>query len=146
MKSTDPFTAALQEWVEITMRRSMHNTIRFAKESGLSMSQMGALFHLHRKGSCAVSDLGDHLDITNAAASQMLDRLVEQGLILRTEDPGDRRLKQIVLTERGKQLIHDSLHARQAWLDDLAAALTAEEKETLTPALRTLITKARLPK
>ena len=143
MKSTDPFTAALQEWVEITMRRSMHNTVRFAKESGLSMSQMGALFHLHRKGSCAVSDLGDHLDITNAAASQMLDRLVEQGLILRTEDPNDRRLKHIVLTERGKQLIHDSLHARQAWTDELAASLTAEEKKTLTDALHILVDKVK---
>jgi DNA-binding MarR family transcriptional regulator len=116
MSHTDPFTAALQEWVEVTMRRSMRNVMRYIKESGLSMSQMGALFHLHRQGSCGVSDLGEHLSVTSAAASQLLDRLVEQGLILRSEDPQDRRLKQVVLTEQGMRVIHESLLARQGWL------------------------------
>jgi DNA-binding MarR family transcriptional regulator len=143
MSHTDPFTAALQEWVEVTMRRSMRNVMRYIKESGLSMSQMGALFHLHRQGSCGVSDLGEHLSVTSAAASQLLDRLVEQGLILRSEDPQDRRLKQVVLTEQGMRVIHESLLARQGWLGELTASLSAEEKEGLLPALQLLVERAK---
>ena len=83
------------------MHRSIRHLLRYARENGLSMSQFGALLHIHRMGSSGVTDLGDHLGVTSAAASQMLERLVQQGLILRTEDPNDRRVKQIVLTDKG---------------------------------------------
>ena len=92
------------------------------------MSQFGALFHLHRMGSSGVTDLGDHLGVTSAAASQMLDRLVQQGLILRSEDPNDRRVKQIVLTDKGHQVLQESIRARQGWLDDLAETLSDRRK------------------
>ncbi len=143
MKNADSFVAALHEWAEITMRRSMRNVMRHTKESGLSMSQMGTLFYLQRCGHSGVSGLGGHLGITNAAASQMLDRLVEQGLILRSEDPQDRRIKRLTLTEQGRQMIYQSLHAHQAWLEELSASLTPQEKEAFIPALRTLTEKAK---
>ena len=83
------------------------------------MPQLGALFHLHHLGACSVTDLGDELGVTGAAASQMMERLVQQGLILRTEDLQDRRVKNLVLTETGTQVIQESIHARQDWLNDL---------------------------
>jgi len=142
MLETDRFTATLKTWTEIFMRRSMHNFIRYAKESGLSMSQIGALFRIHR-GTRGVSDLGDHLDITKAAASQMLERMVQQNLILRTEDPHDRRSKQIVLTEKGCQTLQESMDARQEWLNDLAKNFSSSEKEQIISALNLLIEKAK---
>lgn len=117
------------------MRSSMHNFLRYARETELSMSQFGVLFHLRRKRSSGVTDLGDHLGVTSAAASQMLDRLVHQGLILRSADPNDRRVMQIVLTDKG------SHRARQDWLVDLADTLSANEKEKITAALNLLVDK-----
>ena len=87
------------------MHNSMHNALRYSKEQGWSMSQIGALMIIHRKGTTAVSDIGDELGISNPAASQMIDRLVQDGLVLRTEHPDDRRVKQIKLTEKGFELI-----------------------------------------
>ncbi|HSF83083.1 MAG TPA: MarR family transcriptional regulator [Anaerolineales bacterium] len=142
MQPEDPFVAALHKWIEVSMRRSMRNFILHARECGLSMSQFGALFHLHRMGSSGVSDLGDHLGVTSAAASQMLERLVQQELILRSEDPIDRRVKQIVLTEKGHQVLEVGIRARQSWLEELAGSLSDGEKETITAALNTLIDKA----
>jgi len=144
MPPADPFVVALQNWIEVSMRRSMRNFLRYARESGLSMSQLGALFHIHRMGRSGVTDLGDHLGVTSAAASQMLERLVQQGLILRTEDPDDRRVKRIVLTERGSQTLGDGIRARQGWLDDLAETLSPTEKAQITESLNILIDKARL--
>ena len=141
MHSADPFVAALHEWVELFMCRSMHQFIRYAHESGLSMSQVGALFHVRREGGSGVTDLGNHLGVTSAGASQILERLVQQGLILRTEDPVDRRQKQLVLTEKGARIIQESIHARQGWLDDLADTLSPGEKEQVIAALKILIEK-----
>jgi DNA-binding MarR family transcriptional regulator len=142
MRSTDPFVATLHSWIEVFMRRSMHNFILYSKESGLSMSQIGALFRIHRFTS-GVSDLGDNLGISKAAASQMLERLVQQELILRTEDPNDRRSKKIVLSEKGCQTLQESMDARQEWLNDLALTLSPNEKEQIISALSILIEKTR---
>jgi len=142
MSEIDPFIATLKIWTEIFMRRSMHNFIRYSKENGLSMSQIGALFRIHR-GTKGVSDLSDHLDITKAAASQMLERLVQQDLILRTEDSHDRRSKQIVLTEKGCQTLQECIDARQEWLNELATSFSTSEKEQIISALNILIEKAK---
>ena len=142
MATADPFVTALHQWIEISMRGSMRNFIRFARESGLSMSQLGALFHLNSMGSSGVTDLGDHLGVTSAAASQMLECLVQQGLILRTEDPNDRRVKQIALTDQGYQVLEDGIRARQGWLDDLAKVVPDHEKKTIIAALNILINRA----
>jgi len=142
-ETTDTLIQTLQEWVETFMRHSMHRFFLFIKENDLSMSQMGALMNIHRLGVCSVSDIGDELGVTSAAASQMLERLVQQGLIERTEDPGDRRAKQIVLTEKGRQMIRKSFDARQAWLGELAANFTPAEREQAHAALRLLLEKTK---
>jgi DNA-binding MarR family transcriptional regulator len=145
MLDVDPFIDTVQDWIEVFMRRSMRDFIRFSRESGLSMSQIGALYHIHRRGSSAVSDLGEHLGITSAAASQMLERLVQHKLILRTEDPNDRRAKQIVLTEKGHHILQDGINARQSWLCELADNLSESEKEQIMISLKILTEKARYP-
>jgi DNA-binding MarR family transcriptional regulator len=142
MQHPDPFVATLQQWIEVSMHRSIRNFICFSRESGLSMSQLGALFHLHHRGSSGVTDLGDHLGVTSAAASQMLERLAQQDLIVRTEDPNDRRVKQVLLTAKGLQVLQESIRARQRWLYDLAEALSDAEKEASITALAVLIDKA----
>lgn len=127
--------------MEVSMRHSMRNMLRYARESGLSMTNLGAIIHIHRIGSCGVTELGDHLGVTSAAASQMLERLVQQELILRTEDPDDRRVKQIVLTEKGHRILEEGIRARQGWLNDLAQTLSESEKENIMVGLNVLIDK-----
>jgi DNA-binding MarR family transcriptional regulator len=143
MSPPDPLEAALQEWVAVFMRRSMRSFVRYARENGLSMSQVNALFHIHHSGGSGVTDLGEHLGITNAAVSQLLERLVQQGLILRDEDPADRRAKKLTLTEKGAQTLQEGIHARQGWLRDLAETLSPAEKEQVAAALQILIDNTR---
>jgi len=140
----DPFVVMLKEWMEVSMRHSMRNIIRYARDSGLSMTNLGAIFHIHRIGSCGVTELGDHLGVTSAAASQMLERLVQQDLILRTEDPDDRRVKQIALTDKGHRILEEGIRARQGWLNDLAQTLSDGEKETIMVGLKILIDTVNL--
>lgn len=142
MPDPDPFLTTLYRWMEISMRRSMRNFLHYARETGLSMSQISVLFHLRRMRSCGVTGLGDHLGVSSAAASQMLERLVQQGLILRSEDPQDRRVKQIVLTDKGRKVIEAGVAARQDWLVDLAESLSATEKQQIGVALNLLVDKA----
>jgi DNA-binding MarR family transcriptional regulator len=136
----DLFLNAIREWMEIAMHRSLHAFIRNIRESDLSFSQINTLFRLHHHGPSPVNDLADHLGITTAAVSQLLEPLKKVGLIQRSEDPSDRRVKLIAPTEAGEALVKKSMRNRHAWLSELSEKLTAEEKEQLLPSIQ-LLTK-----
>ncbi len=144
MGPSEELVNALLKWTEVLMHRSMQKFMFYAKERGLSMPQIGALFQIHRRGVLSVSDIGNEMGVSSAAASQMLDRLVQQGLIGRTEDPNDRRGKQIVLTEKGEHIRQESIRARQDWMNSLVEQLTHVEREQVAAALNILIERADL--
>lgn len=137
MARPEPLVEILQESISSIMRRSMRSMILYMKDNELSMSQIGALFQINH-GHSNVSDLGQGLGITIAAASQLIERLVQQGLIVRLEDPEDRRAKQLELTEKGRRILKASVQARHGWLEHLAASLSPAEREQVASALRLL--------
>jgi len=142
MQQVDPVLVALRRWMAVFMQRSMHDFARYARTSGFSLSQLGALFQVRREGGTGVTDLGDSLGVTSSAASQMLERLVQLGLIVRSEDPVDRRVKRIILSDKGHEVLQAGIHARESWLSDLAETLSDSENETVVAALNILIDKA----
>jgi DNA-binding MarR family transcriptional regulator len=135
--------AAIHEWLGQIMRVSMHGFIRYAKESGLSMSQTGALFKIHRQKICGVGGVGEELGITSAAASQMIDRLVQQELLQRVEDPKDRRGKVLSLTPKGEAVVREAASARQSWIARLVDTLNEEERARVAQTLSLLSQKAK---
>ena len=135
----------LQEVLRKTMVRLMHQSMRnfwrYAKEQGLSITQMIALRQIYYHGEqngCSVSDISENLGVSNPATSQSLDKLVQMGLISRQENPHDRRSKQILLTERGKRILVESMHPQRIWLKELLERLTPEETEQISNALSLL--------
>jgi DNA-binding MarR family transcriptional regulator len=141
MQSSKQLTAVIREWSEVFMHRSGRDFKRFMDETGLSFSQISILMRLMHEGSSGVSEIGDQLGVTNAAASQSVDRLVQLGLIERTEDPEDRRAKRLNLTHKGRALINKGIEARGKWIEGLTDALTPEQQNMIISAL-TLLTEA----
>ncbi len=140
MVASEQFLAAMHEWTGVFMRNSMRNFLLYSKEKGVSMPQIGALFRI-RRGDCSVSDISGELSISNAAASQMLESLVQQDYVRRSEDPNDRRAKQLVLTEKGRKVLQDGIRARQEWMHDVVHLLSPQEQAQVAAALRLLTEK-----
>ncbi|MBI4770665.1 MAG: MarR family transcriptional regulator [Chloroflexi bacterium] len=143
MSSPAQLTDALREWASLFMRRSMHDFMRSMKDTGLSMGQLSTLIRLHYHGPCGVSEVGGHLGVSNAAASQLVERMVQLGLLARGEDPDDRRVKQVSLTEAGRALIQRGVEAHTRWMQDLTAALNPEQQPQIVAALTLLTEVAR---
>jgi DNA-binding MarR family transcriptional regulator len=129
--------------MENSMHRSFHTFIRYIRESDLSFSQVNALFRLYHHGPDSVHDLANHLGITTAAVSQFLDPLIAAELVQRSENPDDRRMKLIALTEKGKHLVEKSTNTRHAWLSQLSQVLSDSEKAELLPAIKLLNKRTR---
>ena len=135
MTKTSSFSQIVQQWMDTFMHRSMGGWARFVKSSGFSMPQFMILMHAHYRASCGISDLSEKMDISTAAVSQLVDKLVQADLLVRTEDPPDRRAKQVALSPKGKELIEQGIEERYRWVEELEGALSAEEKEKVAEAL-----------
>lgn len=142
MLNQNKLATALKEWMDIFFQYSSREFIEYAKKTGLNMSQIRAMTMVHRRGSCWVSDLGDELGVSNAAASQLVEQLVQKEFVIRSEDLQDRRMKKVVLTEKGSQVVHESLRAQIKWLDSLAKMMTPQEEEQVIEAFHIISVKA----
>ncbi|HLO17373.1 MAG TPA: MarR family transcriptional regulator [Anaerolineales bacterium] len=143
MISSSQLIQTIRQFMDMAMHHSMRERSHFAKALGLSMPQFGILMQLHYRSNCGVSDISDRFDITNAAASQLVDKLVQSGLIQREEDPHDRRAKLLNLTAKGRELIQQGMEERYRWVDQLAEKLTAEERAKVGEALNIMTQAAQ---
>ena len=125
------------------MQRSMRDFKRFMDSTGLSFSQINILMRLFHGESTTVSEIGDLMGVTNAAASQAVDRLVVLGLIERTEDPDDRRTKRLALTQTGRATIEKGIEARSQWVEGITDALDPDQQEMIISALNLLSEAAK---
>ncbi len=118
---------ALKAWISQVMRFSMRGFIEFATESKLSMPQIAVLFRLSGDKRCAVTELGEEFGVSGAAASQMVEKLSQMGLIERLEDADDRRVKRLLLTQKSKKIVVRSIEARQEWIAHFSQTFSFEE-------------------
>ncbi len=106
------------------------------QQTDLTVPQLRALFTLADRGQTPIGGVAARLGIGLPAASSLVERLVEQGLVQRTEDSLDRRRTLAGATEAGLALVQrlrqGSREALRAWLeqmdgDDLAALVSGLE-------------------
>jgi DNA-binding MarR family transcriptional regulator len=129
--------------MDVFMHRSMRGWGLFAKSTGLSMPQFSIMMQLHYRGACGMSEISERFEVSPAAASQLVDKLVQSGFIVREEDPNDRRAKLLNLTEKGEELIRQGIEERYRWVDQLAENLTDEERVQISEALDIMTRVAR---
>jgi DNA-binding MarR family transcriptional regulator len=107
--------------------------------SHLTMSQLKILLLLARHGTLAGGELARLVGVGAAALSGMIDRLVVQDLVTRTEDQHDRRIRRIGLTKAGTELIDGIITAGVAKQRELLSRLTAEELTVVSQAMEILV-------
>ncbi|MGL4611737.1 MAG: MarR family winged helix-turn-helix transcriptional regulator [Trueperaceae bacterium] len=94
-------------------RLLQHVTLDFtmeAQNSDLSLSELNALLEIKENPDLSVSDIAEHTKLSLAAASQLVERLVKRNLVVREENPNNRRQKHVRLAKDGQKFI-DSLNA-----------------------------------
>ena len=124
---------------EIFMQRSLRGIMGSMKQDGLSMPLIYTLMYLYHEGEVRISDVGVLMDVGKAAASQLVERLVQQGLVERVEDESDRRAKKIRLLPKSLRLIEKGLRVQRKQMGELMTLLTPEQLRTVQKAFMYLI-------
>jgi DNA-binding MarR family transcriptional regulator len=136
--STSELAQLLFAWSTDFVREAMHEINRCARSNGLSFTQMNVLMHLYYQGPREVMEFAEYMQVSPAGASQMVERLVQQDLVVRGELPGDRRVRQVHLTGRGRRVVEESIALRERWVESLVGSLSADQQAVLTQATRLL--------
>ncbi len=119
--------------LEYILARIIQDFMQFMHQTGLSTPQMHALLHIYHAGESQLSEIGGLTDSSRPAASQLVERLVQQGLVERTEDPLDRRNKKLRLTRKSLGLIQNAVTSNH-FLVDLMTSLPDEQRKTVHAA------------
>jgi DNA-binding MarR family transcriptional regulator len=92
-------------------------------ESGASIPRSRVLVEVANRGPVRVTDVAATVGIAQGTASTLLEALVRDGLVTRTEDPSDRRATGMIATPKGQQQAEAWLRAYQAITDELFSVL-----------------------
>ena len=138
MSSRRNFLDAMDDWVNVYLYRSMSEYFNFLKSTDVSMQQAYVITFLHYNGPSKMSEICEHMTVSAAAASQMVDRLDKQNLVERAATPGDRRVRQVKLSEKGKTIVKHSIAARQSWIQEIPDKLNEAQLEQISAALQLL--------
>ena len=109
---------------------------RLRQEAGedLSPSQAAALATIDRHGPLTPSELAGRERIQRPTATRLIARLLEVGLVDRTQDPVDRRSFVVALTPAGRELLARVRNRKDAYLARRLRDLDADERATLDRA------------
>lgn len=118
--------ATIQSFVELVLTEKFADMPGWM-EADLTVSQVRAIYLLAFKGSLTVSSLAKSLNIGAPAASVLVQQLVQQSLIVRSEDDRDRRRMLVSLTEKGAELVNGRRDLREAKFRSRLAKMSDEE-------------------
>jgi DNA-binding MarR family transcriptional regulator len=140
----DPTTPAAQR-LALALHRATALVDRVADgylqpAHGMGISMFAALVTIDAVGPASQSEVARGLDVSRAAVTQRLTRLVERGLVEVVPDPADSRANVVSITSAGRTLL------AEAW-DGLARSDDGLERgvdlAALQQALDTLIANAQ---
>ncbi|SKB06297.1 MarR family winged helix-turn-helix transcriptional regulator [Aeromicrobium choanae] len=104
----------------------------------LSFTHARLVFALaHHDHPVAIGDLAEAVGLSAASAGRNVEQLVRKKLLVRTENPEDRRVKLVAVTDLGRSLAQSHLKSKEdavrTLLDDLDTAQCLALVEALKP-------------
>ncbi len=104
----------------------------------LGFSDFAILELLLHKGPTPVNAIGSRVGLTSGSMTLAIDRLESRGLVERKAVAGDRRTRQVCLTQAGRTLIEREFAQHRKALDALGESLTQAERRQLVRMLKKL--------
>jgi DNA-binding MarR family transcriptional regulator len=142
MSSSDQAKAIVREIVdlyhELGKARGRSTTSAWM-DLQLTLPQFKMLVVVSQFDASTVGCIAEHLGVGESTASYLVERLVQAGLVERTEDPSDRRRAMIRLSQEGNALLERLIGPRN-WLGEQIRDIGAEDLAALRRGLDAVVT------
>lgn len=122
------------------LARAMNCAITtLSQELEVTPAQVKVLLQLSRHDQMSVGAIADALFVSMPAASEIVDRLVDTGHVVRTSDPADRRRVIVSTTTESQQAIDRLVELRRTQIRKALLRLSPDERPVAVRTLDALI-------
>ena len=126
-------------WSAAIMRHTACDMLRLLQREDLSLPRLVTLMFIGRHNQASISDIAEHLNLALGTTSHLVDQLVAANFVVRYENPDDRRLKYVQLTERGHTLVGEVQRIRVTELTRRLQYLPESLQQRLVDVMREAI-------
>jgi MarR family transcriptional regulator, 2-MHQ and catechol-resistance regulon repressor len=116
------------------------------KRINLCDSDFRVLEALLHKGPLPVNIIGQMVELTTGSITSAVDRLEKKWLVVRKHHTGDRRIRIVELTTKGRQLIEKAFAEHQVDMEKAVSNLSRAERGMLVDLLKRLGDRDHLPR
>ena len=110
---------------------------RFKVQFSMTLPRFDVMAALYRKpDGMLMSEIARFLIVSNGNVTGIVDRLVAEGFVARSQRNGDRRTSFITLTRRGRAAFAAMATAHEHWIDELLSGVSARDAEQLSAKLK----------
>jgi len=110
---------------------------RFKAQFDMTLPRFDVMAALYRKpDGMLMSEIARFLIVSNGNVTGIVDRLVSEGYVARSQRDGDRRTSFITLTRRGRAAFATMAAVHERWIDELLGGVSARDAEQLSAKLK----------
>ena len=110
---------------------------RFKVQFNMTLPRFDVMAALYRKpDGMLMSEIARFLIVSNGNVTGIVDRLVAEGFVARSQRNGDRRTSFITLTRRGRAAFAAMATAHEHWINELLSGVSARDAEQLSAKLK----------
>ena len=124
------------------IRRSIHRKLlkaAFTKvEADVGMPHLEIMKILEVEGTRHIAEIGERLQIPKPQMTHLIDRLENLGIVRRESDENDRRITNVVLTDRGRTIVQEIDENLYDGISDTLSCLSDTELRDLSLSLKKL--------
>ncbi|MEX0365091.1 MAG: MarR family winged helix-turn-helix transcriptional regulator [Ruegeria sp.] len=137
--------ARLRLWLKLlkvsrSIESDLRENLRVEFASTLPRFDVMSALSRHRDG-LKMSELSGLLKVSNGNVTGIVERLVDEGFVLREAVPGDRRASRVRLTRKGAEEFARQASEHENWVDQLLGALSPDEAAEMTERLDRILTE-----
>ncbi|MCK9230544.1 MAG: MarR family transcriptional regulator [Syntrophales bacterium] len=121
--------------------RSYLNNALAASDIGVTVAQSGILFLLKQKEGRTMTEISRILGIDNSTVTGLTDRLEKAGLVRRQNNPNDRRISHLQITEKGLREADRARVVIHRVNDEIKSGHTDEEIDSFKRVLKRFFAK-----
>lgn len=122
-----------------TIEAQLRENLRVEFASTLPRFDLMAALSRYEDG-LKMSQLSGVLKVSNGNVTGIVDRLAEDGMIVRVPVPGDRRATLVRLTTRGHEEFAIQAAAHETWINDMLVDFSGQEARDIAGRLEQLDT------
>jgi DNA-binding MarR family transcriptional regulator len=139
---TDDHHESLRLWLRLlTCTHLVETHVRkaLAKQFKTTLPRFDLMAQLERAPhGLQMGELSRRMLVTGGNVTGIVDQLERGGLLVRTEDPADRRAYLVKLTKEGRRLFGQMAAEHETWIVKLFSGIPKREQRALTESLTRL--------